>query len=155
MGDKNETKDLAALSGAALLDHYLTSVQEQLKFVLDGSKTLDKHSKANLVFDLSKLRTIIGHTSSNKITSNYLVKKINLLVDQLYCPVEYYPYTLTCIRGVQKAINWAIQGHFSNKEEVQDTSLLSVLQNVRVLKNKNLVSESFMKRIKGDDYDDD
>ena len=154
MPNKDETRDLAALSGAALLDHYLTSVQEQLKLVLEGSTILDKYSKAKLGFDLSKLRTIIGHTSSNKLTSNYLVKKINELINQFYCTVEYYPYTLTCINKVQQAINWAIQGHFSNKEEVQDTSLLSVLQNVRILKSKNLISDNFMKRIKGDDDDD-
>ena len=155
MPNKDETRDLAALSGAALLDHYLTSVQEQLKFVLDGSKILDQYSKAKLTFDLSKLRTIIGHTSSNKKTSNYLVKKVNDLIDQFYGSVEYYPYTITCIKKVQQAINWAIQGHFSNKEDVQDTSLLSVLQNVRILKSKNLVSDNFLKRIRGEGDDDD
>jgi hypothetical protein len=104
--------------------------------------------------DLNKLRTIIGHTSSNKETSDYLVRKSNELIDQLYCPVEYRPYTLTCVRNVQKAINWAVKGHFSRKEEVQDTSLLAVLQNVRVLKNRNIISENFMKRLKGEDEDD-
>jgi len=135
-GNRDETRDLATLSGSALLDHYLTSVQNQLKSVLKGSKLLDNYSKVKLKIEMNQLRTIIGHTSSNRETSRYLVKYVNKLIKQLHRPHEYRPLTLTLIRKVQQAINWAIQGHFSVKEEIQDTSLLTVLQNVRVLKFK-------------------
>lgn len=152
-GNRDETRDLAALSGAALLDHYLTSVQEQLKSVLKGSKLLDGYSRSKLTIDMNQLRTIIGHTSSNKETSRFLVKWINKLIKQLHRPHEYRPLTLTCIRKVQESINWAIHGHFSIKEEIQDTSLLTVLQNVRVLKGKNLIPESVKKIIDGSEDD--
>ena len=152
-GNRDETRDLATLSGSALLDHYLTSVQNQLKSVLVGSKILDSYSRVKLTNELNQLRTIIGHTSSNKKTSHYLVKWINKLVRQFHRPHEYRPLTLTCIQKVQQAINWAIQGHFSVKEEIQDTSLLTVLQNVRVLKGKNLIPESVRKILDGDEDD--
>ena len=151
---QNETRDLAALSGAALLDHYLESVQNQLSAVLTGSTPLDTYSKSTLAIDMKNLRSIIGYTSSNPITSRYLVKWVNNLIKQLHRQKEYRPYTLTCIQKTQQAINHAIQGHFSNKEKITDTALLSVLQNVRVLREKNIVPNKMRKLLQGDDDDD-
>lgn len=153
MAKGEETKDLATITGAALLDHVITSVQNQLKEVLEGSLSLDAHSIANISINVSKLRTIIGYTSANKQTSQHLVKCANLLIRQLHRPHEYRPLTLTLINKVQQAINWAIQGHFSVKEGIQDSALLSILSNVRVLKQQNLIPEKVLKIIQGEEDD--
>lgn len=150
---QNETKDLATLSGSALLSQYLDSVHANLDSVINGTQSLDKLKISKLTVELKELRMMIGKTTGNLTTARNLVKWINELIHQLTRPYELRDYTMTCVRKVHQAIDWAILGHFHQKEQVQDSSLIAVLQNVRVLSNRNLIPQKILNMMKGEDVD--
>lgn len=145
MSQKGDTKDLANLVAANLLDHYLSSIQaqlEQVKADIDNVKLWGK-SRKELQSSMDGFRIIIGRLSGDRKARRALVKRINKLRDQLDEPYEWKPYTRTCVRNVEKAIDWAISENFGLKEDVLLSAFTAVLSKFNIVQLKSMVPEKF------------
>jgi hypothetical protein len=157
MSNKEMTKDLATLAGANLLASYLNGVKAQLAIVTDekNQPALKQDTKDLLREQLGVLRKLLGHLSGERKSRKILVRAIEKLRDQLDEKYEYVPLTITRVRNLEKAIDFAISSSFGLKEDIQNASLVAILEKTSVLESKHLVPESYMKLLEKIEQDND
>ena len=143
---QGDTKDLANLVAANLLDHYLESLQTELANLgkaLDDTDLDISLQTEDLKKHLNGLRTIMAKLSGGRKMRRILVDRVSKMRDQLDEDDQYVPYTKTCIRNVNKAIDFAITEHFGRKEEVLLDAFVAVLSKFDIVKLKSMVPSKF------------
>ncbi len=155
-----ETQALAKLGIANLLTNIFQSNNDALDKLNKIISEIDLgiKNKKQLKTELKKTPELIARLSGDRSTRRHLTKCINTLLDQLDEEYEYRPYTQTCVRNVNKAMNRAISEHFGIKEDVLLNAIVTIFKTKGFLDSQTLIPESFYDMVRGvkeDDYDED
>lgn len=153
MSQKNEVKDLSNLVGANVLDHYLTSMQEQLVKALKIEDQLSfkadllRNRKRFMEDQLKNLHELVALLAGNRTTRTKLAYAINHCIRDIRDPYFFEPLYNAHMTNLICSITKAFEGNFGKKEDVQLQTLLVILSKVSIMRESVMVPEKYRKML--------
>jgi hypothetical protein len=153
LSQKSELKDLSSVVGANLLDHYLSSMQQQLKDAIELENKIEfkeekiKKRRDFLEGQLTNFHKMVALLAGNKQTRQKLRYQINKVIRDIRDPFFYDPLYQADVTNLMCAMTSAFEGNFGRKEDVQLQTLLVILSKVSLMRDQVMIPEKFKKML--------